>query len=68
MHNKSQAPEDGCTNIWNMLSSKWWNNEASDIKLVYFYSTIKNGFFVVEHSSDLSDQSWKFLTSVHFTV
>ena len=22
-HNKSQAPEDGCTNIRNMLSSKW---------------------------------------------
>ena len=38
---KSQAPEDGCTNIRNMLSSKWWNNKASDIKLVYLYSTIK---------------------------
>ena len=24
-----------------MLSSKWWNNKASDIKLVYLYSTIK---------------------------
>ena len=22
LHNKSQAPEDGCTNIRNMLSSK----------------------------------------------
>jgi hypothetical protein len=34
----SQAPEDGRTNIRNMLSSKWWNNKASDIKLVYLYS------------------------------
>jgi len=33
---QSQAPEDGCTNIRNMLSSKWWNNKASDIKLVIF--------------------------------
>ena len=32
--NKSQAPEDGCINIRNMLSSKLWNNKASDIKLV----------------------------------
>ena len=24
-----------------MLSSKWWNNKTSDIKTVYFYSTIK---------------------------
>jgi len=24
-----------------MFSSKWWNNEASDIKLVYLYSAIK---------------------------
>jgi len=23
------------------LSSKWWNNKASGIKLVYLYSTIK---------------------------
>ena len=23
-----------------MLSSKWWNNKASDIKLVYLYSTL----------------------------
>jgi hypothetical protein len=36
--NKSQAPEDGCTNIRNMLSIKLWNNKASDIKLVYLYS------------------------------
>jgi len=28
----------GCTNIRNMLSSKQWNNKASDIKLVYLYS------------------------------
>ena len=41
IHNKSQSPEDGRTNIRNMLSSKWWNNKASDIKLVYLYSTIK---------------------------
>jgi len=38
--NKSQAPEDGCTNIRNMLSIKQWNNEVSDIKLVYLYSSI----------------------------
>ena len=37
----TQAPEDGCTNIRNMLNSKWWNNKASDIKLVYLYSAIK---------------------------
>jgi hypothetical protein len=40
IHNKSQAPEDGCTNIRNMLSSNQWNNKASDIKLVYLYSTL----------------------------
>jgi len=39
--NKSQAPEDGCINIRNMLSSKYWNNKASDIKLVSLYLTIK---------------------------
>ena len=38
--NKSQTPEDGCTNIRNMLSIKEWYNKASDIKLVYFYSTM----------------------------
>jgi len=27
------------------LSSKWWNNKATDIKLVYIYSTIKDKFF-----------------------
>ena len=37
IHNKSQAPEDECTNIRNMLSSKQCNNKASDIKLVYLY-------------------------------
>ena len=39
IHNKSQAPEDGCTNIRNVLGSKYWNDKASDIKLVYRYST-----------------------------
>ena len=39
--NKSQAPEDGCINIRNMLSIKWRNNKASDIKLVSLYSSIK---------------------------
>ena len=39
--NKSQAPEDGCINIRNMLSIKYCNNKASDIKLVSLYSTIK---------------------------
>ena len=39
--NKSQAPEDGCTNIRNMLSCKWWNNKTSDIKLVCLYSVIQ---------------------------
>ena len=39
--NKSQAPEDGCINIRNMLSIKQWNNKASDIKLVSLYSAIK---------------------------
>jgi hypothetical protein len=44
IHNKSQAPEDGCTNIRNMLSSKQWNNKTSDIELVYLYSTSLNLF------------------------
>jgi len=39
--NKSQAPEAGCINIRNMLSIIYWNNKASDIKLVSLYSTIK---------------------------
>jgi len=39
--NKSQASEDGCINIRNMLSSKEWNNKTSDIKLASLYSTIK---------------------------
>ena len=39
--NKSQVPEDGCINTRNMLSIKYWNNKASDIKLVPLYSTIK---------------------------
>ena len=38
--NKSQALEDGCINIRNMLSIKQWNEKASDIKLVSLYSTI----------------------------
>ena len=33
----SQAPEDGCTKIRDMLSSKWRSNKASDIKLVCLY-------------------------------
>ena len=37
----SQAPDDGCTNFRNMLSSKQWNNKASDTKLVSLYSTSK---------------------------
>jgi len=39
-HN-SQAPEDGCINIRNMLSIKQGNKKANDIKLVSLYSTIK---------------------------
>jgi len=39
--NKLQAPEDGCINIWNMLSIKQRNNKASDIKLLSLYSAIK---------------------------
>jgi len=35
IHRKSQAPEDECTNIRNMFSSKYWNNKASDIMLIY---------------------------------
>ena len=38
--NVSQAPEDGCINIGNMLSIKSWNNKVSDIKLVSLYSII----------------------------
>jgi len=40
--NKSQAPEDGCINIRNMLSIKQRNNKASYIKLVSLYSTIRS--------------------------
>ena len=36
--NKSQAPEDGCINIRNMLSIKYWNNKTSNIKLVSLFS------------------------------
>ena len=32
--NKSQAPEDGCINIRNMLNSKQWNKKASVIHKV----------------------------------
>ena len=32
-----------------MLSCKWWNNKASDVKLVYRYSTIKYYKFVSEN-------------------
>ena len=39
--NKSQGPDDGCINIRNMLSIKYWNNKASDIKLFSLYSIIK---------------------------
>jgi hypothetical protein len=39
--NKTQAPVDGCINTRNMLSIKWGNIKASDIKLVSLYSTIK---------------------------
>jgi len=38
--NKSQAPEDGCINIRNMLSIKQWNSKATDIKLVSLYIQI----------------------------
>ena len=30
-----------------MLSSEWWNNKASDIKLVYLYSSFKLIFVVI---------------------
>jgi len=33
-----------------MLSSKWRNNKASDIKLVYIYSTIKDKFCAWPHN------------------
>jgi len=36
--NNSQAPEDGCINTRNILSIKYKNNKASDIKLVSLYS------------------------------
>ena len=39
--NKSQAPEDGCINIRNILSIKQRNKKASDIKLVSLYSSAK---------------------------
>jgi len=38
--NKSQAPEDRCINIRNMLRIKYWNKKASDFKLVSLYSTV----------------------------
>jgi len=48
IHNKSQAPEDGCINIRNMLSSKYQNNKASDIKLI---CSLFNMFQMLVHSS-----------------
>jgi len=39
--NKSQAHEDGCINIRNMLSIKQLNKIASDFMLVSLYSTTK---------------------------
>jgi len=40
-HKKSQAPDDGYINVWNMLCAhKKWNKIASAIKLVFYSSTI----------------------------
>jgi len=47
--NKSQASEDGCINIRNMLSVKKRNNKASDTKLVSLYSIIR----VVKSNNDM---------------
>jgi len=39
-----------------MLSSKWWNNKANNIKLVYLYSTIKtmHGPIYLRYKEELS--------------
>jgi len=44
-----------------MLSSKQWNNKASDIKLVYFYS----GFFYCVFS-DLPETVLVFLSFIEY--
>jgi len=51
--NKSQAREDGCIKIRNMLSVKYWNNKASDIKLVSLYSTPFIRFWQIRISTAL---------------
>jgi len=58
IHSKPQAPEDGCTNIRNMLSSKWWNNKASDIKLVYLYSNYQDD----ARSNKLKKKTYIYIT------
>jgi len=68
--NKSQAPEDWCINIRNMLSIKWWNNKASDIKLVSLYSIIchclKTESLVAATNYVTSDDIWvvRFIETV----
>ena len=56
--NKSQAPEDGCINIRNMLRIKLWNKKASDIKLVSLYST----GLLVNAADSTPLHSWPFHT------
>jgi hypothetical protein len=64
--NKSQDPEDGCTNIRNMWNSKQWNNKASDIKLGYLYSAVNNKSQNFEyHLSDCNVSSTRDATTSH---
>jgi len=69
MHYNSQAPEDGCANIRNMLTSKLWNNKASDIKLIYLYSTKINKFktWMLNFcdSKMFANDFYDFLATVH---
>ena len=46
--NKSQAPEDGCTDIRNMLGIKYWNNKASILIFFSFFFFFPHFYTVQE--------------------
>jgi len=52
----SQAPEDGCINNRNMLSTEENNNKTSGIKLVSLYSSNKMflSFYVLRGHSEIA--------------
>jgi len=60
---KSQAPDDGCINVWNMLSIEEvkYNLITSDIKLVFYSSTTKivSDFLILRKESKMFGHSHK---------